>query len=39
MAEISAALAQADDIARAWAADIATKLRAATQALNFIPFI
>src|SRR3954464_5061087 len=39
MAEISAALAQADDTARACAADMAIILRAATQPLNFIPFI
>jgi hypothetical protein len=39
MAEISAALAQADDTARASATDIATRLRAATQAPNFILFI
>ena len=39
MAEISAALAQADDTDRACATDMATRLRAATQAPNFMHFV
>jgi hypothetical protein len=39
MAEISAALAHADDTGRACATDAAAKLKAATQAPNFMHFI
>jgi len=39
MAEIAAALAQAEDTDRACAMDAVARLRAATQALNFMQFI